>query len=1041
MKSIKRRISILLALVMVIAGVCVFFMDGKEAKAAEVDTGMLAVKMQISNASVTDGNVTAHRAIRFISSIDSLDYREVGFVVNGNYYSIRTVYEQIDSTLYEGSEKLEYTFSPKIVDTDSKYFFTAKMAVSEEKLNNDFTVQAYCRTPDGEIVLGEERVVSVAKDTAANTINMTVNGELDKENSYTAAFTSKVNSTVTSVTETAANVEVLSVGEGYSNVRITLTGTNKVADMASATAISINGTDATGIFRNYHTSYLSGTNAGKADTSWYDVNATATEFVIATNADLYGFATILDNFAGDSVYLVSDIKANEGTASASSFTGTTQYEWNPIGATYTDQNEIYRNFAGTFDGQGHTISGVYVTRTGTANGSWGLFGEANASTIKNFTLANSYFGFSSITNTFNAGAIAGKSIGILDTVKVEDTVYINSYGSQEEHTGGIVGYMSGTAENYGKITNCWFDGTITGHDYIGGIVSFVQDGTSTTASTLHKKEVEISNCLNSGTIILNKKQPILGGICSYINMGQAIIEDCVNVSSIELNGFELNTTLTGSVVGWVTVNPYNDDTTAVSTNKRYSAVINNTYGTSDGNWKCTLFSNGKGSHCIDGAETLGSKTQRLSTFKNLAYYQGETGYMNMNLDFAVGNAYAGYWTVTTSTPVLSSFVSDEAVFDVQNVSTPRTVWYLTNVNEYQLCSKADMYGFASLTDNDFAGKTVKLGADIALNEGTASKTGFAAKSGTTLVQWTPKTLAGTFDGQGHAISGLYINTTKGNAGLFATVTGTVKDVKLLNSYISCTDNTANNYESKNYLYATGSIAGSLNGTIDTVYSDAIVYHKYAYAGGIVGTVYGTGTNVITNSCFAGYISGRNAIGGIVGLVVNTSANVTHCLNAGTVGTTNMITSGLVSYVWINDSDATHTFKMVDCLNVGRRDITSEGMVTEEYASGACAGYLRGTTTANTSMDHTYYIRWYTDKNDTWARANWGANLTYVDATGANQNTYHAMTEAAVYEHNFDLSFLPEGQTSSSTDDYYWLAKPGQIPMLENFEDLLTDITF
>ena len=192
-------------------------------------------------------------------------------------------------------------------------------------------VQAYYKTFGGQQVVGEERVVCVAKDNVNTAINLTVNGVLDEDATYTAAFESKVNSSVTSVKETEASVEVLSVGDDYSNVRITLTGENKVTNMASATLVSINETEATGVYRNYYTSYLSGANAGKPDTSWYDVYANETEFVVATNADLYGLSSLSrsNTFENTTVYMVSDINANEGVADTTGFTekeGTTKYD-------------------------------------------------------------------------------------------------------------------------------------------------------------------------------------------------------------------------------------------------------------------------------------------------------------------------------------------------------------------------------------------------------------------------------------------------------------------------------------------------------------------------------------------------------------------------------------------------------------------------------------------------------------------------------------------------------------------------------------------
>lgn len=53
-------------------------------------------------------------------------------------------------------------------------------------------------------------------------------------------------------------------------------------------------------------------------------------------------------------------------------------------------------------------------------------------------------------------------------------------------------------------------------------------------------------------------------------------------------------------------------------------------------------------------------------------------------------------------------------------------------------------------------------------------------------QWTPITnnFTGTLDGLGHTITGLYINNSKDNQGLFGTLKGTVKNLKIENSYVN-----------------------------------------------------------------------------------------------------------------------------------------------------------------------------------------------------------------------------------------------------------------
>lgn len=72
-------------------------------------------------------------------------------------------------------------------------------------------------------------------------------------------------------------------------------------------------------------------------------------------------------------------------------------------------------------------------------------------------------------------------------------------------------------------------------------------------------------------------------------------------------------------------------------------------------------------------------------------------------------------------------------------------------------------------------------------------------------QWTPltSTFTGTLDGLGHTITGLYINNSNSNQGLFGTLKGTVKNLKITDSYVNGK--------------TSGIIAGTNEGTIENCY--------------------------------------------------------------------------------------------------------------------------------------------------------------------------------------------------------------------------------
>ena len=81
------------------------------------------------------------------------------------------------------------------------------------------------------------------------------------------------------------------------------------------------------------------------------------------------------------------------------------------------------------------------------------------------------------------------------------------------------------------------------------------------------------------------------------------------------------------------------------------------------------------------------------------------------------------------------------------------VWYDEDGSDFTITTADELYEFADLSGHyDFKGQTIKLGADIVLNEGNYTEW----KSDFLNTVWNPiEGFAGTFDGQGHTISGLY----------------------------------------------------------------------------------------------------------------------------------------------------------------------------------------------------------------------------------------------------------------------------------------------
>ena len=205
--------------------------------------------------------------------------------------------------------------------------------------------------------------------------------------------------------------------------------------------------------------------------------------------------------AGVTLYLAGDI----------ALTGT----WKPVGSTATYVGDF---FAGTFDGCGHTISGLNVQGQGlfaainqaairnlnvsgtvnsTVNYVGGIVGKVQAGTIENCS-------FSGSVSSSKSKAYVGGIAGGLNSANVTISGCANTADVTGGYAGGILGYWRTAA----TIQNCYNTGSITGSDKAGGIVGQLNKGT-------------IENCYSIGDI--GGKASQKGGIFAF---SSATVKNC-----------------------------------------------------------------------------------------------------------------------------------------------------------------------------------------------------------------------------------------------------------------------------------------------------------------------------------------------------------------------------------------------------------------------------------------------------------------------------------------------------------------------------------
>ena len=144
-------------------------------------------------------------------------------------------------------------------------------------------------------------------------------------------------------------------------------------------------------------------------------------------------------------------------------------------------------FAGIFNGQGRTITGLFVNADDFNTG--GLFGYSSG-TIKNIGLVNV-----SVSANFSVGGLLGWQLGGgIDQAYVTGTVTATN-----GFTGGLVGQQSG-----GTISRAYSTANVDGHSHAGGLVGIQFDGT-------------INQSYATGTV--SSSSPFVGGLVGTQNLG------------------------------------------------------------------------------------------------------------------------------------------------------------------------------------------------------------------------------------------------------------------------------------------------------------------------------------------------------------------------------------------------------------------------------------------------------------------------------------------------------------------------------------------
>lgn len=240
---------------------------------------------------------------------------------------------------------------------------------------------------------------------------------------------------------------------------------------------------------------------------------------------------------------------------------------------------------------------------------------------------------------------------------------------------------------------------------------------------------------------------------------------------------------------------------------------------------------------------------------------------------------------------------------------------------------SDATELRKLADDVESGKSYrdeyfKMTANVIVNKKVINTNGMLAVGASSLEQWKPignslTPFCGTFDGNGHTISGIFIQKTdRDSLGLFGNFAGTITDLEINDSYI----------EGKGYI---GGLIGVANpASYSKTYIPSITSCKNysvvksndgTYTGGLVGYSH---RGTIDKCINYGPINGYKDVGGIIG--ANMGAYVKNCLNYGPISGDNNV-AGIAAYsIRVKRNNTWYHSYVWNCLNCGT--ITSNGNV-------------------------------------------------------------------------------------------------------------------
>ncbi|WP_010253350.1 hypothetical protein [Treponema primitia] len=295
--------------------------------------------------------------------------------------------------------------------------------------------------------------------------------------------------------------------------------------------------------------------------------------------------------------------------------------------------------------------------------------------------------------------------------------------------------------------------------------------------------------------------------------------------------------------------------------------------------------------------SLGTYTVGVRAQQDGLWYENRVKVPVTNVELVLEGDYTGGITAIVEDGLLKSITTDAGAILIGRKDDETVTLKLDEAGKLQFRAvdgagnvPIGSYGEFQLINTQLgdshSGDKYKQEADLDLMGNYDPDTGAWSGQQWTAVGNDSARFTGTFDGNGKAISNLYINNRSILQGLFGIIsTGTVKNVHIASGSVTGADYTGgvagynqgiitacSNSSKVTGRNATGGVAGMNNGgTIFACYNTGAVSGNY-YVGGVVGDNYPNG---IINACYnTGRVSGYGTSGGVVGY--NLGGTILYC---------------------------------------------------------------------------------------------------------------------------------------------------------------------